>query len=62
MRRGVGRALIVDVAAITRSRGIARVEVTANGHALAFYEAAGFVEDGTAETRFGPAQRMHLDT
>ena len=61
MRRGVGSALIVDVAAIARSRSIARIEVTANGHALAFYEAAGFVRDGTAETRFGTAPRMHLD-
>jgi len=61
MRRGVARDLIVDVGAIARARGIARVGVTANGHALAFYEAAGFVDDGTAETRFGPARRMHLD-
>jgi GNAT superfamily N-acetyltransferase len=61
MRRGVGSALIGDVAAIAQSRGIARIEVTANGHALDFYGAASFVRDGLTETRFGPAYRMHLD-
>jgi hypothetical protein len=35
--------------------------VTANGHALAFYESVGFVHDGPAETPGGPAVRMHLD-
>jgi ribosomal protein S18 acetylase RimI-like enzyme len=61
MRRGVGRDLMSDVAAIAQSRGVARIEVTANGHALEFYEALGFVVDGLAETRFGSAHRMHLD-
>jgi ribosomal protein S18 acetylase RimI-like enzyme len=61
MRRGVGRELIRAVAAIARSRGIGRIEVTANGHAIEFYEAVGFVRDGSTETRFGPAHRMHLD-
>jgi ribosomal protein S18 acetylase RimI-like enzyme len=61
MRRGVGSDLISDVVAIAQSRGIGRIEVTANGHALAFYEAVGFVRDGLTETRFGPASRMHLD-
>ena len=37
------------------------IEVTANGHARDFYEAAGFVFDAITETRFGPALRMHLD-
>jgi GNAT superfamily N-acetyltransferase len=61
MRQGMGRALVLDLIAIARGRGIGRVEVTANQHALAFYEKAGFVvyrEDGT---RFGPAPRMQLD-
>jgi N-acetylglutamate synthase-like GNAT family acetyltransferase len=61
MRRGVGRALVFDAATTARSRGATRVEVTANGHALSFYEAAGFVLDGVTETRFGPGLRMHLD-
>jgi GNAT superfamily N-acetyltransferase len=61
MRCGVGRALIVDVVTIARSWGAARVEVTANGHALAFYEKVGFVFDNVTETRFGPGLRMHID-
>jgi ribosomal protein S18 acetylase RimI-like enzyme len=61
MRCGVGRALIGDVVASARAEGAARVEVTANGHALAFYEKVGFVSDTVTETRFGPGLRMHLD-
>ena len=61
MRRGVGTELVVDLVAIARSRNIARIEVTANEHARAFYEAAKFAFDGVTETRFGPALRMHLD-
>jgi len=61
MRRGVAMSLVHDLASAADARGAARVDVTANHHALAFYEAAGFVVDGSAETRFGPAIRMHLD-
>lgn len=61
MGRGVGRALLADVIAIARGRGITRVEVTANEHALGFYQKAGFVYDRNVYTRFGPAPRMHLD-
>ena len=61
MRRGIALALIRDAEAIARSQGVERIEVTANHHALAFYERAGFVEIGPAQTRFGPAIRMHLD-
>ena len=43
------------------SHGVQRIEVTGNDHALAFYQRAGFVIDGVAQTRFGPATRMHLD-
>jgi GNAT superfamily N-acetyltransferase len=60
MRRGIGLALMQDAAAIARAQGVKRIEVTANPHALAFYERAGFVAAGTTETRFGPAARMHL--
>ena len=61
MRRGIGLALVRDAAATARARGVLRIEVTANPHALKFYEHAGFVPDGTADTRFGPAPRMRLD-
>ncbi len=61
MRQGIGRALVLDLIAIARGRGVRRVEVTANQHALAFYEKAGFAVGHEVETRFGPAPRMHLD-
>ena len=61
MRRGIGRRLIIDAATVARSDGIARIEVTANTHALDFYNAVGFVLDGVTETQFGPGHRMHLD-
>ena len=61
MRHGIGAQLIRDAVAVARSRGVRRIEVTGNDHALAFYESVGFVVDGVAETRFGPASRMRLD-
>jgi GNAT superfamily N-acetyltransferase len=61
MGQGIGRALVADLIAIARGRGARRVEVTANQHALAFYEKAGFLVDHQVETRFGPAPRMHLE-
>jgi N-acetylglutamate synthase-like GNAT family acetyltransferase len=61
MRRGIGLALVRDAAATARAKGVSRIGVTANPHARAFYERAGFVSDGTAVTRFGPAPRMRLD-
>lgn len=61
MGQGIGQALVLDLIAIARGRGLRRIEVTANQHALAFYEKAGFVVDHDVETRFGPAPRMHLD-
>ena len=57
MRQGIGRALVLDLIAMARARGIRRVEVTANQHALAFYQKAGFVVDHEVETRFRPAPR-----
>jgi len=60
MRHGIGRALVRDTADIARRRGIESVVVTANPHAMAFYEAVGFVPDGEVETLFGPGLRMHL--
>ena len=61
MRRGVGLQLVRDVVAIARQRRIRRVEVTANAHALGFYEKTGFVFDHFVDTRFGPGRRMHRD-
>jgi GNAT superfamily N-acetyltransferase len=55
MRRGIAAALVRDAAAT-----VPRIEVTANSHALHFYEAVGFVHDGVTETPGGPGYRMHL--
>ena len=61
MRRGAGRALVLDAVAIARDLGARRIEVTANQHALVFYGKAGFIADHEVRTRFGPGIRMHLD-
>lgn len=62
MREGIGRALVADVAATARGLGRGRVEVDANGHALAFYTAVGFVGLGEVSLEFGTAIRMRLDS
>jgi GNAT superfamily N-acetyltransferase len=56
MRRGIASALVRDAAST-----VPRIEVTANSHALPFYEAVGFVHDGVTETSGGTAYRMHAD-
>ena len=56
-----GRALVLDLIAIAHGQGVRRVEVTANQHALAFYETTGFAVDHEVKTMFGPAPRMHMD-
>jgi len=58
MRRGIGNQLVLHVMEDARRTGAQRLEVTANPHALAFYQNAGFVFDGDVDTRFGPAPRM----
>jgi GNAT superfamily N-acetyltransferase len=60
MRSGLGTALMGDACHLARVRGAARIEVTANPHARAFYESMGFVTVGVVSTTFGPADRMHL--
>jgi ribosomal protein S18 acetylase RimI-like enzyme len=61
MRKGVARQLIHRMATDAEREGIARIEVTANPHAFAFYDAVGFVVGARVDTEFGPAQRMRLD-
>ena len=61
MRGGVGRSLVADAVAIAKGQSFVRLEVTANPHAQAFYEAAGFTADQMVETDFYPGQRMHID-
>jgi ribosomal protein S18 acetylase RimI-like enzyme len=60
MRRGIATALVTRIADILRARGVERLEVTANPHALGFYRSAGFTDCGVAETTFGSAPRMVL--
>ena len=60
-RRGAARLALDAVVAAARSRGIRRVEVTANTHAMGFYDAAAFRRIGTAETELRAAPRMALD-
>ena len=62
MRHGVGRTLVLAIAAAARELGFDRLEVTANPHALEFYERTGFVADRVVETEFYPAPRMHRTT
>ena len=57
MRQGIATALVRDLAA-----AVPRIDLTANPHALAFYESVGFVGNGTVETSGGPAVRMHRDS
>jgi GNAT superfamily N-acetyltransferase len=57
MRRGVATALIRH---LVGEADVPWIEVTANPHAMAFYRSVGFVDDGVAETKFGPAPRMRL--
>jgi GNAT superfamily N-acetyltransferase len=60
MRRGIGTALVNRITDVLRARGVERLEVTANPHALGFYRAVGFIECGVTETEFGAAPRMVL--
>ena len=56
-RRGIGAALVDVAVHEARRRGQAMM-VVANPAALGFYEKCGFIIEGEAETRFGPAPRM----
>ena len=58
MRRGVGGRLLGDVFDRARRAGVTRVAVTAEPHAVAFYERNGFFREGRVQTQFGPALRM----
>jgi GNAT superfamily N-acetyltransferase len=60
-RLGIGRALVQDAMGMARARPPQRIEVSANDHALGFYQRLGFVAHDLVETRFGTARRLHLD-
>lgn len=56
-KQGVGSMLIGVAVHEARRRGLTLM-VIANPSAKLFYEKCGFVHEGEAETRFGPALRM----
>jgi len=58
MRRGIGEALVVDLSARLKELDFETLEVTANPHAMLFYEHLGFVEARIVGTQFYPAPRM----
>jgi GNAT superfamily N-acetyltransferase len=58
MRRGIGAALVMDLSARLNELDFEKLEVTANPHAMAFYEHLGFVEAGIVDTKFYPTPRM----
>jgi GNAT superfamily N-acetyltransferase len=60
-RRGIARELVRELAGNARERGHARLWVTGNPHAEAFYRAAGFVEIERISTELGTGLRMALE-
>ena len=59
-RRGFAAALVSRIVDVLRAEGVRYLEVTANPHAQGFYDAAGFIDCGTAETAFGASPRKRL--
>jgi GNAT superfamily N-acetyltransferase len=60
-RRGIGSALVHDAAERASQAGHARLLVVAHPRTLTFYKRAGFVEEGSATTKFGPACQLAHD-
>ena len=56
-RRGIGRALVDAATHEARRNGHALVAIS-SAHTRGFYERCGFMFEGPAQTRFGPALRM----
>jgi GNAT superfamily N-acetyltransferase len=61
-RRGIAELLVMDISERVRELGYETLEVTANPHAMAFYEYMGFVTSGLVETEFYAAPRMKRKT
>jgi GNAT superfamily N-acetyltransferase len=61
MRRGFATKLIEDLVGGAAEQGVDHIQVTANPHAMQFYRSVGFVDEGVAETQFGPAPLLRLD-
>jgi N-acetylglutamate synthase-like GNAT family acetyltransferase len=61
-RRGVAELLVLDISNRLRELGFETLEVTANPHAMAFYEYMGFVACGVVDTELYAAPRMKRTT
>jgi GNAT superfamily N-acetyltransferase len=55
---GIGRALVEALLEYGRARGVERLTVVGNPHAVGFYLACGFEAIGPTETQFGPGLRL----
>ncbi len=62
MRQGIAMALVLDISSRLNRLGFESLEVTANPHAMPFYEHLGFVADRIVETEGYPAPRMSRPT
>jgi GNAT superfamily N-acetyltransferase len=60
-RQGAARLMMAAIVDDARARGIRRIEVTANTHAMGFYDVVGFRRIGTADTALREAPRMALE-
>jgi len=61
-RRGVAALLVLDISERLRKLGCEALVVTANPHAMPFYEYMGFVTCGLVETELYAAARMKRKT
>jgi GNAT superfamily N-acetyltransferase len=61
-RRGIAERLVRDISTRVRAMGFDTLEVTANPHAMPFYEYMGFVTCGHVETELYAAPRMRRRT
>jgi ribosomal protein S18 acetylase RimI-like enzyme len=61
-RKGIAELLVLDISGRVREMGCESLEVTANPHAMAFYEHMGFIDCGIVETEFYAASRMRRST
>jgi N-acetylglutamate synthase-like GNAT family acetyltransferase len=60
-RHGAALRLVQQIASEAADEQIVLISVIANAHALEFYLAAGFENDGSTRTPLGVGIRMHLD-
>jgi GNAT superfamily N-acetyltransferase len=62
MRQGIAKALVLDLSSQLNQLGFERLVVTANPHAMPFYEQLGFVAHRIVDTPGYPAPRMSRPT